>query len=75
MSTSSLNLHLSCEWLVCVPRCLQLVRRHWYFKGTVVAVAVLAMLLVPFLLRVLLGLLSLEDLLSIVFVLLLEDED
>ncbi len=58
-----------------MPRCLQLVRRHWYFKGTVVAVAVLAMLLVPFLWRVLLGLLSLEGLLSIVFVLLLEDED
>ncbi len=75
MSTSSLNLHLSCVWLVCVSRCLQLNRRHWYFKGTVVAVTVLAMLRVPFLWRILIGLLSLEDLLSLGFVRLFEDED
>ena len=43
--------------------------------GTVVAVAVLALWLAPFLWRELLDLLSLEDLLSLDLVLLLEDED
>ncbi len=43
--------------------------------GTVIAVAVLVFWLVPFLWRELLDLLSLEDLLSLDLVLLLEDED